>query len=66
MLLFAFVYPSTRQSGDPIPGLWYAGGIAAAAALFFFGQFTYRSYLGEGRPGLSSAVDGVIGYASGS
>jgi hypothetical protein len=48
VLLFAFVYPkysAERLGGSPLPGVWYAGGIAIAAALFFVGMFTYRSYL---------------------
>jgi hypothetical protein len=48
VLLFAFVYPkysADRLGGSPISGVWYAGGIAIAAALFFVGMFTYRSYL---------------------
>lgn len=48
VLLFAFVFPkysTDRLGGAPTPGLWYAGGIAVATALFFVGMFTYRSYL---------------------
>jgi hypothetical protein len=48
VLLFSFVYPkysAERLGGEPLPGLWYAGGIAVATALFFVGMFTYRSYL---------------------
>jgi len=48
VLLFAFVYPkysAERLGGAPTAQFWWAGGIAVAAALFFVGMFTYRSYL---------------------